>query len=193
MTSRQSGWHRPGDAQRALFLAKNHLCGGGQVVSPQRGGVPHSGGGRAQRWLAPCMNRRKPLGLSTLLAYNQPLHGGLSLLSGSSSQQTSLCWGSPICFAQPLCLPVTSALTDLSKLGMTLSSRARRLRTLVTGTCPVAQVSESEAARDTHKPTDLHRPPCGGALKPSWELLQPLLPPNGGRDELRSRTDAGMG
>lgn len=60
MTSRQSGWHRPGDDQGSIpGWGTKQLCGCGQVMSPLRGGVCHSGAGRVQHWLASCVNRRK--------------------------------------------------------------------------------------------------------------------------------------
>lgn len=51
MTSRQSGWHRPGGDQGSIpGWGTKQLCGHGQVLSPQRVGVSHSGAGRAQHW-----------------------------------------------------------------------------------------------------------------------------------------------
>lgn len=82
MTSRQSGWHRPGDAWGSSILGWGTSQLHEQVISPQGAGVPCSGGGRTQHWLAPCMNRREPLRLSALLACDQLLHGRPSLRVG---------------------------------------------------------------------------------------------------------------
>lgn len=101
MTFRQSVWHRPGDAQ-GLYSWLGH-----QATAWPWAGHFLSGEGSHR-------NRRE-----SLVAYIEPLPGGLSLWGRSCSQQTSLHWGSPICVTQTLRLPVTftsRAQGDLSKL-----------------------------------------------------------------------------
>ena len=60
MTSRQSGWHKPSDAQGSSTpgWGTNQLPGHFPLV----GRGPGSRGGRAQCWLASCMTRREPPG-----------------------------------------------------------------------------------------------------------------------------------
>lgn len=70
MTSRQSGWHKPGDASGSSILGwdTNQLRGHGGRSFPlsEEGSLVLMVGG-------PNTNRREPLGLSALLACNQLL------------------------------------------------------------------------------------------------------------------------
>lgn len=70
MTSRQSGWHKPGDASGSSILGwdTNQLRGHGGRSFPlsEEGSLVLRVGG-------PSTNRREPLGLSALLARNQLL------------------------------------------------------------------------------------------------------------------------
>lgn len=98
MTSRQSGWHRP-DSWGVGVSWLRHRTAVWQVISAQRGGVPHWGLGPPlpHTGFPPCANGRVT-GAECTAGLRRPA-GSQTLLN---SQQASLCWGSPVPLAQTL-------------------------------------------------------------------------------------------